>query len=64
VSAAKLTPVSSRALKADLMARGFSEAAAVQVMTAAQDAGEWRGITFRIVADDNEQQYYVENFPW
>jgi len=57
-----LTPVSSRALKADLMVRGFSEAAAVAIMEQAQDTGEYRSITFRIVADDDAQQYYVENF--
>jgi hypothetical protein len=58
-----LTRISSQALKADLTIRGFSGWQIRSILDQAQDTGEYRSITFRIVADDNEQQFYVENFP-
>jgi hypothetical protein len=56
-----LTKISTKALWADLINRGYSVSAIRSMLEHAIDIGEYQSITFRIVADDNEQQFYVEN---
>jgi hypothetical protein len=54
--------ISTAALRADLIRHGFDGPAIEAILTQVQVTGEYNSITFRITADEDEQQFYVESF--